>query len=206
MEVEMRGLLAIDGMLYQYMMKVYDLIVLNLIFVVSCIPLVTIGASITALYDMTLSMQNRRAKTIYTAYLDSFQSNFKQATQVWLGFLCMVGMTVMLMNLAQGNVFVLLSLLGLMVMSLMTLIYVFALIAKFKQQTPTMIKNGLLLAIEHAPYSIIMLSIAGALVIGVPLCVHWAGLLSLVLTFSLTAYIQSYFLNKLFKKVLKRSC
>ena len=113
---------------------------------------------------------------------------------------------VTLLNLLMNLLLTSLVLRKLMVMSLMTLIYVFALIAKFKQQTPTMIKNGLLLAIEHAPYSIIMLSIAGALVIGVPLCVHWAGLLSLVLSFSLTAYIQSYFLNKLFKKVLKRSC
>ena len=200
----MRGLLAIDGIIYQYMMKVYDLIVLNLIFVVASLPLITIGASITALYDITLNMQMHRDKTIYTAYLNSFQKNFKQATQVWIGSLLLISVAAAFASLLHGNVLVLFLILGVIVIGMMALIYTFAMIAKFKNSTANMIRNGWLLAMEYMPYSIIMLSIAGILVIAVPLYCPWAGILSIFLTFSLTAYIQSYFLTKVFTKVQGR--
>ena len=202
---DVRGLLAVNGIIYRYMLKLYDLIVLNILFVVSSLPLITIGASITALYDVTLNMQNGHTRQVYSAYLDSFQKNIKQATQVWLGFLLLIATAVILISVGQGNVWLSLVLLGFITITMMALIYIFALISKFQHNTSSMIKNGVLLAIEHTAYSIIMLSIAGVLVIGVPLYIHWAGVLSMLLTSSLTAYIQSYFLNKLFLEVLNRN-
>lgn len=202
---DVRGLLAIDGIIYRYMLKLYDLIVLNILFVVTSLPLITIGASITALYDVTLSMQSGHTKQIYSSYLDSFQKNIKQATQVWVGFLLLIATAVILISIGQGNVLLSLVLLGFITITMMALIYIFALISKFQHSTSSMIRNGVLLAIEHTAYSITMLSVAGLLVIGVPLYIHWAGVLSVLLTFSLTAYIQSYFLNKLFQEVLNRN-
>ena len=61
---DVRGLLAVNGIIYRYMLKLYDLIVLNILFVVSSLPLITIGASITALYDVTLNIQNGHTRQV----------------------------------------------------------------------------------------------------------------------------------------------
>ena len=46
----MNRLFNIDNPVMQFLSKMFDLIVLNLIFILSCIPIITIGASISALY------------------------------------------------------------------------------------------------------------------------------------------------------------
>lgn len=60
----MRRLFSIDGTLYKYMMKVYDLIVLNLLLIITCLPIVTIGAALVALYDVTYKMQTGYEKKV----------------------------------------------------------------------------------------------------------------------------------------------
>ena len=53
----MRGLFAIDGNIYKYMLKLYEVMVLNLLFIIASLPIVTVGAALTALYDVTLHTQ-----------------------------------------------------------------------------------------------------------------------------------------------------
>ena len=54
----MNNLFNMDGPLFRFLSKVADLMILNLIFLISCIPIVTIGASITALSYVTLKMKD----------------------------------------------------------------------------------------------------------------------------------------------------
>ena len=52
----MNRLFNIDNPVMQFLSKMFDLVVLNLIFILSCIPIITIGASISALYYVCLKM------------------------------------------------------------------------------------------------------------------------------------------------------
>ena len=61
-----------------------DLFVLNVYFFVTCLPIITIGASLTALYTVTNKLVRNEEGAIRTEYFKSFKSNFKQATIIWL--------------------------------------------------------------------------------------------------------------------------
>ena len=51
-------LFDIDSPLGQLLTKITDLLILNLCFLICCLPIFTIGASLTALYSITLTQSN----------------------------------------------------------------------------------------------------------------------------------------------------
>ena len=64
--------------------KLADLILLNLLFIICCIPIVTIGASITAMYYVTLKMVRNEESYLFRSFFKSFKQNLKQSTVIWL--------------------------------------------------------------------------------------------------------------------------
>ena len=69
-----------DNKFFRFMSKVADLCILNIICVVCCIPVITAGASITAMYYVTLKMVRNEEAYILRSFFKSFKQNFKQAT------------------------------------------------------------------------------------------------------------------------------
>ena len=57
---------------------------LNLLWIVCSLPIITVGASTTALYYVTLKIAEDREGDITQQFFRAFRSNFKQATQLWL--------------------------------------------------------------------------------------------------------------------------
>ena len=80
----MRGLFNFDSPLMQFLTKVADLIILNLLFLVTSVPVITIGASATALHYVALRMIHGQEGPITRDYFRSFRTNFRQATAIWL--------------------------------------------------------------------------------------------------------------------------
>ena len=60
-----------------------DLFILNLTFILSCIPVITIGASVTALFTMTNKMVRNEDGTMWKGFWKAFGQNFKVGTKVW---------------------------------------------------------------------------------------------------------------------------
>ena len=79
-----------DSKFFAGMTKVSDTIIINILFVICSIPIVTIGASITALYSV--SMKITRDEDIYAAkeFIKQFKQNFKQSTIIWIILLVMI--------------------------------------------------------------------------------------------------------------------
>ena len=51
---------GIDSKFYEVVSKIADLVVVNLLFVLCSLPIITIGASTTALYGVTKKMAENR--------------------------------------------------------------------------------------------------------------------------------------------------
>lgn len=83
----MSKLFDLDSPVIQTLNKLADLIILNILVLFSCIPIVSIGASQVALYEVTRKL-TRDEGTLWRNYWSAFRSNFKQATIVWLFFIC----------------------------------------------------------------------------------------------------------------------
>ena len=55
----MGGLFNYDGPLVSFLNRLADLVILNIVFLICCIPVFTIGASLTALSSMTMKMARK---------------------------------------------------------------------------------------------------------------------------------------------------
>ena len=81
--------LDINGKLYFIISKVTDLVILNVLYLLCCIPIVTIGAATTGLYYVALKMAENSEAYIFRSFMKSFKENFRQATVIWMIFLCL---------------------------------------------------------------------------------------------------------------------
>ena len=67
-----------DGWLYRGLNRLWDLIVLNILFFLTSIPIVTVGASLSALYTVTLKGVRKEDSYIVRSYFAAFRENFKK--------------------------------------------------------------------------------------------------------------------------------
>ena len=64
--------------------KMADLIIVNLLAFFCCLPIITVGASMTALHYVVLKIVRDEECYIVKSFFKSFKENFKQATGIWL--------------------------------------------------------------------------------------------------------------------------
>ena len=74
--------------------KVADLMWLNILTIVMCIPVVTAGAALTAKDYMCYKLVKNEEAGITKGFFHSFKQNFKQATVIWLMMLVVLGFVV----------------------------------------------------------------------------------------------------------------
>lgn len=79
----MGSIFAADSPLMRTLTRVADVMILNLLFIVTSLPLVTIGAALTALNFTAMRIAGGTDETIAGDYLRSFRSNLRQATVIW---------------------------------------------------------------------------------------------------------------------------
>ena len=80
----MKGLLNPDSPLNQFLVRIADLCIINILTLILCIPVVTAGAAITAAHKTTPDMIHDDVSGVFMPYFKSFTTNFKQSTVVWL--------------------------------------------------------------------------------------------------------------------------
>lgn len=202
-----------DSPLMQFLTKLADLMILNILFWVSCLPIVTIGAAWTALYAVTLKMVRDQEGSIVKSYFRAFRSNFRQTTVLWLGILALVLVGIADIRIfngidtgwSRGLKYVVETLLLLLMMVLQ---YLFPLIAKFEATLGSHVKNACLLALGYLPKTALMtaatlgavyLSLRNNLTISIALAA-WP-----LVGFSLLAFGNSGILAKIFEGFLQSS-
>lgn len=151
-----------DSPLMRFLTKIADLMVLNILFCVTSIPLITIGASWTALYSVTLKMVRDEEGSVSRSYFRSFRQNFRQATLLWLGVLVVLALLVLdirvLNGMAGGTApgllrvgVEILAFLGIMVLQ-----YLFPSLARFEASLADTLKNACMMALAHLPKTALM--------------------------------------------------
>ena len=93
---------SMDNKFFTFMNKVADLCILNIICLVCCIPIVTAGASITAMYYVTLKMVRNEEAYIVWSFFKSFKDNFKQATIINLIMIAVGAVLYLDLNVAKN--------------------------------------------------------------------------------------------------------
>ena len=200
------GIFNYDGPLMHFLNKLSDVVILNILFIVCCIPVFTIGASCTALYSVTLKMAKNEESYVTKTFFKAFKDNFKISTACWL-ILAVIGVLLMVdyriaPQLFKGLSFVLQAVFAAfgIVLSIVFL-YIFPYIARFENTVKNSFKNAILIGILNLPFTLLMLVIT----IGVPIISSFiglqiSGLFWILLGFTLIAYVNSIFFRKVFYK------
>lgn len=75
-----------ENIVLRFMMQIGDLFLLNFIWIVCCIPVITIGASTSAAYAVALKMVEDQHGGIFREFFHYFRKSFLQATLMELLF------------------------------------------------------------------------------------------------------------------------
>lgn len=197
-----------SGKIYDGLSKIGDMFILNLIYVLSCIPVVTIGASTTALYYTTLKMAENKESYVWRDYWKAFKMNLKQATVIWL--VVFIGWTVIVLDVLLaggfgtqlGTVVAIMMVIAAIFLGVLSL-YVFPLLARFDNTVMRTMKNAVLIAIRHLPSTVLIL-----LIHAVPLLVAFVSIEAFVKGFIVimlfAASPLAYLESKLFVRIFYR--
>lgn len=200
-----------DNKFFTFMGKAADLILLNVIFLICCLPVVTIGASVTAMYYVTLKMVRNEESYISRSFFQSFRQNFRQATGIWL--ILLAGGTVLWLDFqimeqaGSGGIFqaVYLGLCFILLIYGMISAYIFPLLAKFDNTVKNTFKNSLLMSIRHLPYTILLLLITYVpmfLTLNYGFVLVYGAVVWLAAGFALTAFINSHIYMRIYKNYI----
>lgn len=200
----MSKIFDLDSPVMRTLSTIADLMILNLITFICCIPIVTVGASLTAAHYVALKMVRNEENYIIRGFLKSFKQNFRQATVIWLIVLAV-------MILLVGDIYIVFAseielhsiivalILVAAVFAFFGIMYVFPVLAKFENKIFATIKNAFLFSIMNLPKSILMI-----FVYAFPIVVTFTSWklfpLVMLLGISVPIYLSAMLYNKLFKK------
>lgn len=198
-----------ENPVWQFMNRVADLLILNILFMIFSIPIITIGASYTALSYTMLKIVRKEDTYVWRDFWTSFKSNFKQATQMWLILLPFIvvlscdlffwyidvteGMGVFPKPLKVTTVIVILIIFA-------VTIYAFPILSHFENTVRNTLKNAFLISLINIPYTIYFMILMVGPVIIVLLEIRMTMAYVLV-GFSLPAFLAAAGWSRIFKKL-----
>ena len=199
---------GIDNPFFGFMGRLGDILILNILFVITCIPVVTIGTSMCAMYQVTLRMARKESNYVAGEYFRAWKAEWKQSTVIWLIMLaagCLLVFDVIvgrdMWNLLNAAVGALLFVWG------MLFTYVFAVQARFVNTVRNTLKNAMYMAVRHFPVTVLMLALNLLPVLCILLgtaAMAMATPIYVVAGFALTARINAVFLNRIFEKYIPK--
>jgi len=205
----MGGIFNMESPLMRALGRVADLMILNFLTLVCCIPVITAGAAITALHYSCLKMVRDEDTYLVRGYFKSFRENFRQSTLIWLILLLAVGViaadiAVMYYAVMEFPFIIRLAILIMGIMILCTSMYVFPLQAKFANPIRRTIKNAFMTSMIQFPKTVVMVVL---LFVAPCMILLSERLLPIVFLFcfSFHAYMSALLYNKFFKKLEAQS-
>lgn len=193
-----------DSPLMSALGKLTDLVILNLLTLLFCIPIVTIGASLTACHYVALKIRRGEGYVVKN-FWKSFRENFKQSTVIWLvvSIGMMLSIYVALFFKVEGTIASISRgvLLGAAVFWGFIACWVFPLQSKFINTIKNTIKNSFLMSFKYLFRTLLMLVINLIPVVLIfVLSFQWYSLL-IMFGFSVPTYLCAMLYDKKFEEL-----
>ena len=207
----MKNLFNSESFLMRFLSRVADMMLLNALWLICCIPVVTIGSATAAAYHVVLKIVEQEEAGIFKMFWQGFRSNFKQATKVYL--ILFVPMVIVILDiillafglLGDGIAAKVICGFPALVFS-MVWAYVFPLTAKFENTAFTTIKNALILSIANLPRTLAVTALnlfPLVWAIAEPILFTKCFVIFILGGFAWIAYGNAHILNKIFNKLIE---
>jgi uncharacterized membrane protein YesL len=203
-------LLSIDSRFVHFLEFLFELIVLNLLTLLCCIPVVTIGVAITALYRSLFDMHQGKGNII-KGYFVAFKDNFRPGLLLGLIlilFCISFGLYLYLLQelIAAGDVLVIGGIILVAAILFFPMTFAFPLLATFDNSALRTLANGFLLSLRHLGTTLVVVIINGLPWLILVLSPSWflkLFPLFLFLGFSLPGWISAKLFLSVFAKYAK---
>ena len=165
-----RAIFDTDNFFMQICEKILDLMTVNLLFLLSCLPLVTIGIAKISLYQTLFEIKgNRRVKVIRT-YTRIFRENWKQGLKLGLLELALVGISLfdlLLFRTQEALPFQVLKAVcfGMIIFTILLSLCVYPLAGKFLMSFRDLLQTSLVIVSLNFPWFFVMMAVVAAILV-----------------------------------------
>lgn len=200
----MGKLFDLDSPVMTFLSKMADLIILNFLTIICCLPIITIGASVTAMHYVALKIVRNEECYIMKAFFKSFKQNFKQATLMWLIMVAFIVVYILDFCVLKFSTVVLpdwvrVLLLAVGLVAVFATKHAFPLLAKFDNTIGKTFKNSLLVGVMILPKTILMMLMS---IVPLAIAIYFPAAMPVVIMFGVSgpALFNAWLYNKTFKK------
>jgi uncharacterized membrane protein YesL len=185
--------------------KISDVMILNLITLVMCVPIITAGAALTAKDYMCYKLVKNEEGGILKGFFHSFKQNFKQATIIWLVMMVVMGIAGFDMLFAyglegEGTGIVRAIMMAAGFFVFIACIMIFPVLARFDNTIKGTIKSGIHMTVAILPRAVLM----GILYIIPPVVgLFWFASVPVVFLFGIAGpgYLSAMLYRSAFEKI-----
>ncbi len=205
----MKSIFSHDGVLFRITERLGNLILLNLLYLLFCIPIVTIGPATAALHYVTLKYAANEEDRVWEPFIHSFKQNLKQGLIVGLltvvvGVFLAFDLYYIYQMVSAGQMLdkVALVLVSLAcIVYLMATAYIYPLLARYENSIRQMLRTATILAIRHLPATVCMAIISAApilMLMYTPLTFMLALSFYFFIGFAAIAFLQDKLIVRIF--------
>lgn len=199
----MSHIFDLDSPVVSVMNRIVDLVWINILTLLLCIPVITAGAAITSMYYVLIKMKRKEDSYITKMYFKSFKQNFLQATLLWI-FILLVGLgmvgTEQMLALREGAQVLRITIAIMFILYLCVVSYVFPILSRFDNSIARTLLNAFLMCMVHLPKTILIVLIHIAFCVAYYLLFLRAIPFIFLAGFSLPAFLATCLLSGIFKK------
>ena len=195
--------------IFQKLEKFGDLFIINILFIITSIPIFTIGAATTAMYAFTTKLVKDQEGPVWKSYWSAFKKNFKPATKAWLVVLVILALIVAEYGLSftmDGIGYAII--LGVMALESVflsfTLPMLFPMIARYENTTGNYFKNSFLICVSNIGswfYLFFIWVLPVALYASSNKVLYYTWVLWIVILIGVLAYASSMVVVRLYDKI-----
>lgn len=192
----------------KFLTALCNLMLVNFCFIIGCIPIFTIGASITSLYRITIKIAAGENPSIFREFFSCYKENFLKSTGFWIVYCILTAFFLFEIYMVRTAlpkdyqwsmypaIFFLFAIFS-------SASYAFPLIGWFDETVKQTIKNSLLLAITNLPttilFAIVSAGVVFAWIVDPQIQIITFSIL-IFMGFGIIAILFSFFLKRIFEK------
>lgn len=197
----------LDNGFFSFMGKVWDMILLSIMWVLCCIPIVTIGPATAAMYYSVVKVIRRERGYVTREFFHSFKENFKVGAISSVIFFVMTYILYIDFTYAKamqdqgakyGDImfagFIAITTIGLFV-----LVFSYPILSRFTLNLKGLIKTSFIISMKHFPTTLLMVFIIAVFALGV-----WLIYPLIFIAPSLCCLICSFLIERIFKKYMPK--
>lgn len=160
---------SVDGALYKFLTRLWDMIKLNLMWLLFSLPIVTVGAATVAAYSVTLKMVDEQEGYVTRQFVKAFKENWRQGIPMGLlALFCsyVVYLDFELQRVMEGDstMFLIFGIIAAFVFG-MSFIYAFPLSARYENTLIGTLKNSVNIATRYFLRTLLLVAVLAVEVI-----------------------------------------